>query len=207
MNAVLTYIRNMAPYMAYAVPVIWIVRLIAVRRLRKSHRSTTVCHEAGLWCFLLFMAGLASITVIPRSADGGLTGFVGMKGFSRINLIPFRIIVDSWKALSDGNWIYPMINIAGNIVMFMPAGFFTALLWKGESLKKAGLAGFFFSLTVEICQLPQARGTDIDDLWLNTLGAILGYGVFGLMKRYRPLWIPGFRVRETSGQQVKGETK
>ena len=83
----------------------------------------------------------------------------------------------------------------------------TALLWKGESLKKAGLAGFFFSLTVEICQLPQARGTDIDDLWLNTLGAILGYGVFGLMKRYRPLWIPGFRVRETSGQQVKGETK
>ena len=93
MNTVLTYIRNMAPYMAYAVPVIWIVRLIAVRRLRKSHRSTTVCHEAGLWCFLLFMAGLASITVIPRSADGGLTGFVGMKGFSRINLIPFRIIV------------------------------------------------------------------------------------------------------------------
>ena len=95
MNTVLIYIRNMAPYMAYAVPVIWIVRLIAVRRLRKSHRSTTVCHEAGLWCFLLFMAGLASITVIPRSADGGLTGFVGMKGFSRINLIPFRIIMDS----------------------------------------------------------------------------------------------------------------
>ncbi len=57
MNTVLIYIRNMAPYMAYAVPVIWIVRLIAVRRLRKSHRSTTVCHEAGLWCFLLFYGG------------------------------------------------------------------------------------------------------------------------------------------------------
>ena len=87
------------------------------------------------------------------------------------------------------------------------AGFFAALLWKGESLKKAAFAGFFFSLTVEICQLPQARGTDIDDLWLNTLGAVLGYGVFWLMRRYRPLWIPGFRVRETTGMQVKGETK
>lgn len=158
MNTVLIYIRNMAPYMAYAVPVIWIVRLIAVRRLRKSHRSTTVCHEAGLWCFLLFMAGLASITVIPRSADGGFTGFVGMKGFSRINLIPFRIIVDSWKALSDGNWIYPMINIAGNIVMFMPAGFFTALLWKGESLKKAALAGFFFRLRWRSVSCPRRGG-------------------------------------------------
>lgn len=202
MNVILTYIKNMAPYMAYAVPVIAIVRLIAVQRLGRSHRSTTVYHEAGLWCFLLFTAGLASITVIPRGADGALTGFSWAEGFLRINLVPFRIAVDSWKALSAGNWTYPVINIAGNIVMFMPAGFFTALLWKGESLKKAALAGFLFSLTVELCQLPQARGTDIDDLWLNTLGAVLGYGVFWLMKRYRLLWIPAFRIREDTENDI-----
>lgn len=207
MNETLIYIRKMAPYMAYAVPMIGIVRVIAVWRLGRSHRSTTVYHETGLWFFLLFMAGLASITIIPRSADGGLIGFVGMKGFLRINLVPFRIVVDSWKALAAGDWIYPVINIAGNIVMFMPAGFFTALLWNGESLKKAALAGFFFSLTVELCQLPQARGTDIDDLWLNTLGAVLGYGAFCLIKRFRPLWIQVFRIREASGQRNEGEAE
>ena len=36
---------------------------------------------------------------------------------------------------------------------------------------------------MNFCQLPLDRGTDIDDLWLNTLGAALGYLVFLLCRR------------------------
>lgn len=196
MSTILGYIVKMAPYMAYAIPVILAIRIFAVKRLGRHHKRTTVWHEAGVWSFLIFMAGLASITVIPRDGDGTLTGFAGLAGFGRINLVPFRIAVDSWKALAGGNGIYPLINIGGNIVMFMPVGFFVSLLWNGESLKKAALAGFIASLTVELCQLPQARGTDIDDLWLNTLGAVLGYAVFCLIRWLKPQWILLFRLRE-----------
>lgn len=196
MAVIIGYVKNMAPYMVCAVPLVFFLRLAGLKRLRKKQLATTVCHEAGLWCFLLFTAGLASITIVPRTAEGGITGLVGLEGLKRINVIPFRIVVDSLKEMEKGNGMYPLINIVGNIVMFMPAGFFSALLWKGESVKKAALAGFLFSLTVELCQLPQARGTDIDDLWLNTLGGICGYGVFLLVKRWRPNWIALFRVKQ-----------
>ncbi len=39
------------------------------------------------------------------------------------------------------------------------------------------------SLFIEICQFPQARGTDIDDLWINTLGAIIGYAMYCLFAK------------------------
>ena len=103
---------------------------------------------------------------------GGQTGL-------RINLIPFRIFADS---LASGTG-YFIINFLGNIGMFLPIGFFTALLWERPSFLKSAGAGFFTSLTIELCQLPLDRGTDIDDLWLNTLGAALGYLVFLLCRR------------------------
>lgn len=207
MDVIAGYVRNMAPYMICAAPVVFLLRLAGIKRLKRKGLSTSFWHEAGVWCFLLFTAGLASITIVPRTPEGGLTGFIGLEGLKRINVILFRVVTDSMKEAARGNVMYPLINIAGNIVMFMPAGFFTALLWKGESMKKAALAGFLFSLTVELCQLPQARGTDIDDLWLNTLGGVCGYGVFLLIKRWRPEWIVHFRVREAEAERKESGQK
>ena len=39
------------------------------------------------------------------------------------------------------------------------------------------------SLCIELLQLPQARGTDIDDLWLNVIGAFIGYWAYILLKK------------------------
>lgn len=38
--------------------------------------------------------------------------------------------------------------------------------------------GFLISLFIESIQLTLDRSSDIDDLILNTLGAIIGYGIF-----------------------------
>ena len=70
----------------------------------------------------------------------------------------------------------------GNIIMFMPIGFFTALLWK-LSNKKVIAIGFFFSLLIESCQLFLTRGTDIDDLILNTIGTILGLLLYKIIDK------------------------
>ncbi|MBS5873666.1 MAG: VanZ family protein [Clostridiales bacterium] len=42
---------------------------------------------------------------------------------------------------------------------------------------------------------PLDRGTDIDDLLLNTLGAVLGYLLFLLIRRLWPALVEKCRVR------------
>ena len=45
------------------------------------------------------------------------------------------------------------------------------------------LIGFVISLFIEFCQLFISRGTDIDDLILNTLGTIVGLLIYKLLSK------------------------
>jgi glycopeptide antibiotics resistance protein len=68
-------------------------------------------------------------------------------------------------------------NLFGNILAFVPLGFFLPVLSKHyRKLFKILLSSAFLSLTVELLQLYYRVGIfDIDDLILNTFGGILGY--------------------------------
>ena len=111
----------------------------------------------------------------------------------RLNLVPFRIFTDSLASGAD----YFILNFLGNSGMFFPIGFFTALLWARPTLLKSAGAGFLYSLAIELCQLPLDRGTDIDDLLLNTLGAALGYWLFLLFRKLWPGCVERCRVRSS----------
>ncbi|QPW50016.1 VanZ family protein [Bacillus thuringiensis] len=66
-----------------------------------------------------------------------------------------------------------------NIVLFMPLGFLLPTIWpQFRKMKNTVCAGFFFSLAIELNQLLNNRITDIDDLFTNTLGAIVGYVIY-----------------------------
>ena len=43
---------------------------------------------------------------------------------SRINLIPLQTITEFWNNLHGGGRSHAFINLAGNVVMFVPLGFF-----------------------------------------------------------------------------------
>lgn len=153
------------------------------RRLARKGRRSGPFREGALLLFFMFLIGLLALTLTPAGFwDTVLTGrkpqlpppFQG-----GVNLIPFR---RSWQLLCyyvrNDLWAAVWVNFPGNIVMFMPVGFFAGLLldkprwWKG-TLLTAGL-----SLFIEIFQLFISRGTDVDDLILNTLGGLLGYLAF-----------------------------
>ena len=71
-----------------------------------------------------------------------------------------------------------------NIVFFMPLGFLWPLLWPKKGWKSAVLGGFLLSLLVEVLQALTRRGVfETDDLINNTLGALLGYGLYRLLAR------------------------
>ena len=52
-----------------------------------------------------------------------------------------------------------------------------------SSMKHILIIALFSSLCIELLQLPQARGTDIDDLWLNVIGAVVGFWIYTILLR------------------------
>ena len=78
-----------------------------------------------------------------------------------------------------------LLNMIGNTAMFIPLGIvWPAVFKKLNTHAKVIAAGIGVSLTIEILQLPFfGRSTDIDDLILNTLGFLLGYGIYLLVRK------------------------
>lgn len=75
-------------------------------------------------------------------------------------------------------WYGPWINAVGNVLLFLPVGaLLHALLRPGNNhpILWSGLIGAAASLCIEVAQFGFAVGySDIDDLFLNTIGAGLG---------------------------------
>lgn len=79
------------------------------------------------------------------------------------------------------------IHIAGyllNIVLFIPLGLLTPIIWKKmNNLTNIIGVGFFFTMLIEISQLLNNRATDIDDILLNLLGSVVGFWLFKVWDR------------------------
>lgn len=99
----------------------------------------------------------------------------------RVNLVPLVYLFDYDNA-RDIVW-----NVAGNAAMFIPTGVVLPIVYRRlNSLWKVAAAGSFISLCIEILQLPfPSRASDVDDLILNTLGVVIGYGIYSGVKRIR----------------------
>lgn len=97
----------------------------------------------------------------------------------RVNLIPLLNLFD-YEIFSEA-----MINFVGNTTMFIPIGIVWPCVFKKLNTSgKVITAGVGFSLCIEILQLPFFdRVTDVDDLLLNSLGFITGYGIYLLVKK------------------------
>lgn len=120
--------------------------------------------RALLW---LMFIGYMAVVVYATMLRG--FGF-----FSREwNLHLFRAWREAWNNYSVKNWANVLLNVA----MFVPLGFLLPLL--GKCFRKWYIAipsGFGVSLIIELLQLAVGRGIcDVDDLFANTLGALMGY--------------------------------
>lgn len=106
---------------------------------------------------------------------------------SNLNLVPFRTLRLFSRLLSDHRPHLvraAVINLFGNVIMFIPLGFLLPMVWENSrKLWKVLLATAIVITAVEILQLFTLVGScDIDDLILNLLGAAIGYGLFRLFK-------------------------
>lgn len=100
------------------------------------------------------------------------------------NFIPFREILRYDIGSNHFYW-----NVIGNILIFLPFGFFISLYLNSQKINKPLIITVITSLTIELVQMFIGRSFDVDDILLNCVGGILGFLLFiGLsaIKRHLP---------------------
>lgn len=141
-----------------------------------------------LWVlFVLYILVLVNVIILKDGNALIVAQYSGdrslWESIEAINFVPFKTIIPYLKG--EPTIRIAAENILGNIFAFSPLGFLLPLLFKKfYRLKSIFLTSFAISLFIEIIQLVFYLGsTDIDDLILNTLGSLLGFGALCLLKK------------------------
>lgn len=125
---------------------------------------------------LSFFIYIAIILKFAVFRDGFLSG----GNFFRYNLAPFIEIVELFRNATPYQF---GVIFFGNILLFSPFGVF--LKYKRLNLTQIFIFSLIFSLMIEVCQLIFKVGIfEIDDLMLNTIGAILGAKIYQIIRVY-----------------------
>ncbi|MBD7946228.1 MULTISPECIES: VanZ family protein [Psychrobacillus] len=186
MPVIMNYIDEMLYTIAIFLPVLIIWRLI--RWKRRGFHLREGLYELGVLFLIAVLVGLFSQTIIPKYGEE--QAYV-----NSINLELFRVLEETWNAIIYlGYWEPFYINFLGNIALFIPIGFLFPLVFKRmEIFPFPVIMGFLISLFIEIVQIPQNRSSDVDDLWLNSSGALVGYLIYLLVRRKFPVFCKVFK--------------
>lgn len=101
-------------------------------------------------------------------------------GSYEYNLVLLKEIKRGFWCLNNGRESYFLINVVMNVAAFMPFGFILPIISsKNRKFLNILILGFELTLMIELLQLFLKVGCfDVDDLLLNTIGAVLGYAMF-----------------------------
>lgn len=102
------------------------------------------------------------------------------------NLVLFQEIKRFWIYRHQIGMLSVSMNLAGNVLIFMPFGFFMAMGSQHPSFLRVSFYGLLWSFSIEVVQLLTRLGSfDVDDMFLNMLGAMAGFVVYGICRLLR----------------------
>ena len=168
-----TTIRNMIAELFPDVwPIIIIITVIAcslrIAYLIKNHEKFCFYKEIFMLLFIIYVMCLFEI-VTAQDSNYGLSNF-----------IPFREIF----RYEVGTRLF-VRNIIGNILLFLPYGYFASDYLKSKSVCLICLLTAIISVTIELVQLKIGRTFDIDDVILNTCGGLVGFYLYRIIERIK----------------------
>lgn len=158
--------------------VIFVVILSTIRLTYLSiHKEKFIFYKEFLnLIFIIYVLLLYQLlTNVETNTSGGY------------NLIPFTEIT----RYEVGSKLF-MYNVIGNIVIFIPFGYFVSGYIKASKVSHILAVSVISSLTVEVVKLQIGRSFDIDDIILNVCGAIIGFLLYiGLcaIKKHLPKFL------------------
>ena len=114
---------------------------------------------------LLFMTYLLLLFHLVTSQD--------IQAYNGTNLIPFREIL-RYDIGTSGFYK----QVIGNIILFIPFGFFVSSYCKIKNLGTISLVSLLSSFTIEVVQHFIGRSFDVDDIILNVVGGVIGFLIY-----------------------------
>lgn len=157
-NIIEDMIPNMWPMMAFISVVAITLRLFYLFRGSKKF----ILHKEVM--SLVFIIYILCLYYILTYQDIGSSG---------VNLVPFKEMF----RYSFGSYKF-MKNVVGNIVLFIPFGFFASYYLNNKKSLQALIMPFIVSGCAEAIQYHIGRVFDIDDIILNVVGGFLGFLLF-----------------------------
>lgn len=111
---------------------------------------------------------------VPRDGD---------IGWLKLNLVPLRQVL---RTLQNPNWHQTVRELGGNLLLLVPLTLLGPVLWpRLGAWRWALVLGVGVSAAIELLQLALCallqdpyRSVDVDDVIVNTVGALLGYALF-----------------------------
>ena len=139
-----------------------------------SVRKKKIFRTMGKVLFLLYVIFLFFFLFLAE-----WYGRTGVSEEYRYNLELFREIKRFITYREQLGTFAVLTNLAGNIVIFVPYGFFISMASRSRGFFKTLFFSMGLSLCVEVTQLFTRVGSfDVDDILLNTIGGVSGYIIF-----------------------------
>lgn len=138
----------------------------------KEKKEVIFYKELLALCFIIYVMCLFYVVTF------------GDVSWSTSNLVPFK---EMFRYQIGSKLFFK--NVVGNMIMFMPYGFFVSYFLKlKKPLSIFGLS-ILTSFTIEFTQLQIGRVFDVDDIILNIIGSLLGFFLYYFImkiKEYLP---------------------
>lgn len=194
MTAVIGYFKQV---LIVAIPAVLIYLSFTPYRMKAlsaMHLRTSLKREVGLVLFVIAIFGILALTLWPTYVWENSPGIWGDLRIlierptwkSNLSLVPFTVFAnyakDSFK--SPVFFFVTLINFLGNLAIFVPIGLFPAMLFRNATWKRSFIIGLGMSMFIEASQYFLMRNVAVDDIILNTAGAICGYLIYRFI-RYR----------------------
>ena len=172
--------------------------LIVPRIIRQYRHSGSIkfSKKATIITLVIYLVVTYILVSLPIHSD--YQENLAIEGVGRAQLRPFEIL-RVFLGSSKEVWIVSaMYQMFFDTLMMIPLGIYYYVLAPKEKksvFKIAGI-GFLVSLFFELSQLTGMFGLqaeplrlfNVDDLWLNTLGTIIGYGLAPVLLFFMPDW-------------------
>lgn len=128
--------------------------------------------------FLLYMCSLIYFLFFSERY-----GRTETADYYRYNLQPFKEIMRYWRYRDVIGYEMVIINLVGNVGVFIPFGLLLPIIYKPLAKWYALLpVGMMFSIIIECIQLVTRVGTlDADDVILNVTGIMLGLAILNFV--------------------------
>ncbi len=148
--------------------IISIVIMVSVRLayLIKEKQKIVLYKEILMLCFAIYILCLFQVVTFQDDVS-----------WSSNNFIPFNEIL-RYDITSRLFWK----NVIGNMIMFLPFGFFISYYLRSEKLRVPLLLTLIASIAIEIVQMCIGRVFDVDDIILNLLGGTLGFYIYYVLR-------------------------